>query len=53
MKLPKGVLLLLIERKNQRIFPRANTKILEFDSLLIFGEDQNKLDQLIEEWNRF
>lgn len=52
MKLPKGVLLLLIERKNQRIFPQANTKILESDSLLIFGEDQNKLDQLIEEWNK-
>ena len=52
MQFEKGVLLLLIERNNHQIFPQANTKILEFDSLLIFGEDQNKLDQLIENWNK-
>lgn len=51
MHFKKGVLLLLIERDNHRIFPQANTKILESDSLIIFGEDQIKLDQLIEEWN--
>ncbi len=52
MKLPKGVLLLLIERGNEKIFPKGNTKILERDSLLIFGEDQIKLEQLIKEWGK-
>lgn len=52
MEFPKGVLLLFIERKNKKVFPSANTKILEFDSLIILGENQNKLDQLIEEWNK-
>lgn len=52
MKLPKGVLLLLIEREGEKIFPKGNTKILERDSLLIFGENQIKLDQLINEWGK-
>ena len=43
VQMPPGVLVVMIKRKNARIVPRGNTRIMLGDVLVISGED---LDQI-------